>query len=130
MNTVLWIISVLLVIAGLIGIVLPMLPGTILVFAGLLVAAWADGFERVGWGVVAILGALTALSFIVDVLASGAGAKRTGASRQAVVGALTGTVVGLFFGLIGILIGPFIGAVAGEFLARRDLLRAGRASAP
>jgi hypothetical protein len=127
MNTILWTVAVLLVITGLAGIVLPMLPGTVLVFSGLLIAAWADGFEKVGWVTIAVLGAFTAVSFLVDIAASGAGVKRAGASKQAVTGAVIGAVVGLFFGFIGVLAGPFLGAVAGEFLAHRDLFRAGKA---
>ena len=126
METVLWIIAVVLVLAGFAGMVLPVLPGTVLIFAGLLAAAWADGFERVGWATMAVLGALTVLSLFADVLMSGVGAKGAGASRQAVAGAAAGAVVGLFFGIPGIIVGPFIGAVLGEFLARRDLVRAGR----
>jgi uncharacterized protein YqgC (DUF456 family) len=126
MTTLLWILAVLLVIIGLVGIVVPALPGPVLVFAGLLLAAWIDGFEKVGWVPLIILGALTALSFLADLLATGAGAKKAGASKQAVIGAAVGTVVGIFFGIAGIVAGPFIGAVIGEFLAERDLVRAGR----
>jgi uncharacterized protein YqgC (DUF456 family) len=118
MNSALWILAVLLVLVGLVGIVLPALPGTVLVFAGLLIAAWIDGFEKVGWLPIAVLGALTALSFLADLAATGAGAKKAGASKQA--------VIGIFFGIVGIFIGPFIGAAAGEFLANQDLVRAGK----
>lgn len=126
METALWIIAVLLVLAGLAGLVLPVLPGTVLVFAGLVAAAWADGFTRVGWLPLAALGGLTLLSLAADVILSGAGAKKAGASRQAVIGASIGAFVGVFFGIAGIIAGPFAGAVIGEFLVRRDLLHAGR----
>jgi len=126
MHTVLWILAVLLVLAGLIGIVIPALPGPVLVFAGLLTAAWIDGFEKVGWLPLTALGGLTALSFIADLMATGAGAKKAGASRQAVIGAVIGTVIGIFFGIVGIFAGPFIGAAAGEFLANQDLVKAGK----
>lgn len=126
MTTALWILAVLLVLAGLAGIVLPVLPGPVLVFAGLLVAAWVDGFDKVGWLPLVVLGMLTALSFLADLAATGAGAKKAGASKEAVIGATLGTVVGIFFGFAGIFVGPFIGAAAGEFLANRDLVRAGR----
>jgi len=115
-----------LVVAGILGTVAPALPGPVLVFAGLLMAAWIDGFENVGWAPLTVLGVLTALSFVADIVATGAGAKKAGASKQAVIGAAIGTIVGIFFGIIGIIAGPFVGAAAGEFLAKRDLIRAGK----
>src|SRR3546814_3085444 len=80
----------------------------------MLLAAWADGFERVEWWWLLVLGALTALSMVIDFWATAAGAKRVGASRKAVVGAVAGTVVGLFFGPIGLFAGPFVGALLGR----------------
>ena len=126
MTALLWIIAGMLVVAGILGTVAPALPGPVLVFAGLLMAAWIDGFENVGWAPLTVLGVLTALSFVADIVATGAGAKKAGASKQAVIGAAIGTVVGIFFGIIGIFAGPFVGAAAGEFLAKRDLIRAGK----
>jgi uncharacterized protein YqgC (DUF456 family) len=126
MTVLLWIVAGVLVIAGIIGTVVPVLPGSVLVFAGLLMAAWIDGFEKVGWVPLTVLGVLTALTFLADIAATGAGAKKVGASKQAVIGAMIGTVAGIFFGIIGIFVGPFVGAAAGEFLAKRDLVRAGK----
>ena len=114
-------IAILLVLVGRAGIVLPALPGLPLVFGGMLLAAWAGGFEQIGGWTVLALAVLTLVSIGVDFLASAAGAKRVGASRLAVIGALVGTVVGLFFGLVGVFIGPFAGAVVGELVARRGL---------
>jgi len=119
-------IAVILVVLGVLGTVLPVLPGALLVFAGLFLAAWAQDFTRVGlWGL-AIIGALMALSFAVDFIASMAGAKRVGASPKALVGAAVGGLAGLFFGLPGILLGSFIGAVLGELIARGGFAQAAR----
>ena len=126
MTVILWVIAVVLVVAGIIGTVAPVLPGPVLIFAGLLLGAWIDGFEKVGWAPLTLLGVLTVLTFVADIVATGAGAKRAGASKQAVIGATIGTIVGIFFGIIGIFVGPFLGAAAGEFLAKRDLVRAGQ----
>jgi hypothetical protein len=112
---------------GIAGVLLPGLPGTLLVFGGLLLAAWADGFQNVSVGSVLILAVLTVLAFCVDFISSSLGARSAGASRAAVVGAALGTLVGVFFGFAGIVLGPFIGAVIGEFLARRNLGQAGLA---
>jgi uncharacterized protein YqgC (DUF456 family) len=122
----LWIVAVILVIAGMAGTVLPALPGTPLVFLGLLVAAWADGFQKVGWFTLVLLGILTVASLVIDFLATSMGAKRVGASMLAVVGAAIGTIVGIFLGIPGLILGPFIGAVLGEYIARRDLRQAGK----
>ena len=120
-------VAVALVLVGLAGIVVPVLPGVPLVFAGLVVAAASDGFERVGWITVAWLGALTLVSLLLDVLTSGAVVRRGGGSRSSAIGALLGALAGLPFGIPGLVLGPLIGAGCGEYLAVRDLARAGRA---
>lgn len=122
----LFVLAAVLVVVGLAGTVLPLLPGILLIFAGLFLAAWVDDFARVGALGLTIIGVLAALSFLVDFLASLLGAQKAGASRQALVGAAIGAIVGLFFGLAGIILGPFVGAVAGEFIAKRELYQAGK----
>lgn len=114
-------LAALLVLAGLVGTVLPALPGAPLVFAGLLLAAWVDGFQHVGLWPLLALGGLTLLSLVVDLWATAHGARRVGASRLAMLGATLGAVVGLFFGLPGLLLGPFVGALGGELLHRRSV---------
>jgi uncharacterized protein len=123
----LWILAVLLTAAGLVGLVFPLLPGPILLFAGLLLGAWIDQFAYVGTGTLATLGVMTALAYVCEILGTAVGAKRFGASRRAVIGATIGGLAGLVFGLFGILLGPFIGALIGELSARRDLGTAARA---
>jgi uncharacterized protein YqgC (DUF456 family) len=115
-----------LVVIGIIGTVMPALPGAPVVFVGLLIAAWAEGFQKVGWFTLAILAILTILSFVVDFFASAMGAKRVGASWAALFCAAAGAIVGLFFGLPGFILGPFVGAVAGEYAARRNWRQASR----
>ena len=122
-----WALAVVLVIVGLAGIVLPAIPGTILIFAGLWLAAWADGFTRVGAGTIVVLGIVALATYFVDVAMMALGMNRLGTSRRAMAGAAIGMTVGLFFGLPGLIIGPFAGAVLGELTAHGDLSRAGRA---
>lgn len=122
----LWVLAILLIVIGLAGTVLPGVPGVIAVFGGMLLAAWIDDFARIGRGTVVLLGVLTALAFAAEIVGSLLGAKRVGASRQALVGAALGTLGGLPFGLPGLVLGPFIGAVAGELLAQRRLDAAAR----
>lgn len=124
--TLYWIISGVLVVLGILGTVLPGLPGAPLVFGGLLLAAWVDDFSRVGIVTLVVLGVLTLFSLAVDVIGAALGAKRVGASRYAIVGAALGTLFGMFAGFIGLVIGPLVGAVGGELLARRDVVNAGK----
>jgi hypothetical protein len=123
----LWVLAIGLVLVGVAGTVLPGLPGAILVLVGLVLAAWIDGFARVGFGTLAALAALTAASYALDVAATLVGARRLGTSWWGVLGALLGMLGGLFFGLVGLLVGPFVGAFAAELIARRDVRQAGRA---
>jgi len=123
----LWILAVALIVIGTAGLVLPVMPGAPVLFAGLLVAAWADDFAYVGWGTLAVLGVLALLTYVTDFAATALGAKRFGASNRAIIGAVIGGLVGIFFGLPGVLVGPFVGAVVGELSAQRSLEAATRA---
>lgn len=127
LDIILWIIAVLLIIGGLAGTVFPALPGVPIVFAGLLLAAWATDFTPVGAGTLALLGVLTAVAWLVDFLAAAVGARRLGASPRAFWGATFGAIVGIFFGFVGIILGPFVGAVVGELSGGRPMAEAGRA---
>jgi uncharacterized protein YqgC (DUF456 family) len=127
MTLLLWVIGVVLVIIGLVGTVLPALPGAMLIVAGLVVAAWADGFARVGVLTLVIIGVIGAASYLVDFAAGALGARTFGASTRAMVGAGLGTLLGLFLGLPGIIIGPFLGAVIGELTVQRDIAKVGKA---
>ncbi|MFP7721465.1 DUF456 domain-containing protein [Lysobacter sp. A3-1-A15] len=125
-ETLYYLLSALLILVGIAGTVLPALPGLPLVFAGMLLAAWAGGFQEVGVPMLVLLGLLTALSLVVDFVATMMGAKRVGASRLALVGSVIGTLVGLFFGPIGLFAGPFLGALAGELIHGRKVHHAAR----
>ncbi len=120
MDAIWWVLSVLLIVVGIAGTVLPALPGPAFVLAGVLLAAWIEGFTRVGVVTVAMVSVLAVMAWILDYAAAMLGAKRAGASRQALAGAAIGTVAGLFFGFLGVLVLPLAGAAIGEFLARRD----------
>jgi uncharacterized protein YqgC (DUF456 family) len=120
----LWIAAVIFISAGIIGLIIPAVPGPSLLLIGLICAAWAEGFEYIGWGTVTVLILLTGGAFLIDFVAGALGAKRSGASKQATYGALLGAVVGIFFGLVGAFIGPFIGAFVAELLVRRQAKQA------
>ena len=122
-----WLLAVLLLVAGLIGLFLPVLPGAPLIFAGLVIAAWAEDFHYAGLWTVVLLAIITLLTLGVDFWATIFGAKKIGASKRAVIGALIGLGIGIFLGFPGIIFGPFIGAVVGELSAQKDLKQATRA---
>lgn len=126
LQAILYVLAALMIMVGIAGAVLPVLPGLPLTFAGMLLAAWAGRFEQVGWVTLAVLAALTALSVAVDFLSSTLGAQRVGASRMAIVGSLIGTLAGLLFLPIGVFVGPFAGALIGELLHGRKLGQATR----
>jgi uncharacterized protein YqgC (DUF456 family) len=123
----LWVLALALVVIGMAGIILPVLPGPSLIFIGLVMAAWAEGFSHVGPITIGILAVLAVLASAVDFLAGAYGVKRFGASRRAMIGAAVGAVIGIFFNIPGILIGPFAGAVIGELTVKHDIHMAGRA---
>jgi len=119
-------LSGMLILAGIAGTVIPVLPGVPLVFGGMLLAAWADHFQHIGAFTLTILGVLCVFALLIDFAAGLLGAKRVGASTRALWGASLGTLIGLFFGLPGLLLGPFLGAALGELSAGRELAHATR----
>jgi len=121
------ILAAILVLVGIAGTILPALPGLPLVFAGLLLAAWADGFQHVSGWTIAMLGVIAAVAMLADFVSSLFGTKVAGASKWAMVGAGVGTLVGIFFGIPGLLLGPFIGAVGAELIYRENLGQATKA---
>jgi hypothetical protein len=122
----LWVLVVLLILLGLAGTVLPALPGTLLVLGGIVLGAWIDDFTRVGLSTLAAIGVLAVLAWVLDYVAGLLGARKVGASREALIGAAIGTVVGLFLGVVGVLFMPLVGAAAGEYLARQHEAQAGQ----
>jgi uncharacterized protein len=123
-TTLLWVLSVALIVIGVAGTVLPALPGTILVLAGIWLGAWIGGFAQVGGWTLGIITVLAVVAWVMDYVAGLLGAKKVGASKLAILGAAIGTVVGLFMGIIGILFMPLVGAAIGEYLDRNDHQRA------
>lgn len=119
-----WLAAAVLIVVGLVGTVLPALPGTLFVLGGIVLGAWIDDFTRVGTTTVWVIGVLAVLAWALDYAAGLLGARRVGASREALIGAALGTVAGLLMGLVGVLFMPLVGAAAGEYLARRDQVNA------
>jgi uncharacterized protein len=122
---ILWyVIAAVAIAIGIAGTIVPVLPGVPIVFGGMLLAAWADRFAHVGTFTLVVLGVLAAIAIVIDFLAGMHGARRVGASRQAVIGAVIGTLAGMFLGVPGLLLGPFAGALLGELVAGSGMRKA------
>ena len=113
-------VAILLVVVGIAGTVLPMLPGVPLVFAGLLLAAWHSGFDQVSILTIVVIGVITAMAWVVDFFASIVTAKKVGASKYALWGAGIGAVLGIAGGIVGLIVGPAIGAIVGELITHKN----------
>ena len=111
----------LLMVLGLAGAVLPVLPGPPLILLAALLYAFATDWMPVGMARLAILAVLAALASVAGHLGTVMGAKRAGGSRWAVIGALVGGVVGIFFAPLGLIVGPLAGAIVGELFRTGEL---------
>ena len=118
------ILAIVVMLIGIAGSVMPVLPGIPLVFLAILGYGWYEGFNVISVHYIAIMGALTLLSVLVDYIAGVWGAKKAGSSKSGMFGAGLGIIVGIFFGPIGILVGPWLGAFAGEYLVLREVNQA------
>jgi uncharacterized protein len=123
-----WFFTIVLFAIGLLGTVLPVVPGTVIILAAAIIHRIMLGADKsVGWVCISVLVLLSLLSYGFDFLGGYLGAKYFGATRWGTFGAVIGALVGLFFGIIGLFIGPVIGALVGEFVAGKRLVDAGRA---
>jgi len=123
-----WLFTIVLFAVGLIGTVLPVIPGTTIILAAAIIHRMMLGAEKsIGWRSIAILLLLTLATYALDFLSGYLGAKYFGATKWGAFGAVIGALVGIVFGIIGLFIGPVIGAITGEFIAGKRLIDAGRA---
>ncbi|MDO5069994.1 DUF456 family protein [Neisseria sp. Dent CA1/247] len=128
MTTILIILGLISLLIGLLGTVYPAIPGLGLMFAGAWLIGYAGDYQVITTNTLIFLAVVTVLGTATDYVAGMLGAKFTGASKQAIWGALIGGLVGAFFSLPGLLLGPLVGAGAGELWARKDLWAAGKVS--
>jgi uncharacterized protein len=115
-----WLLAIVLMVVGLVGTVLPALPGVILVLAGVIVGAWIDDFTKVPVWIVVLIGVIAVVAWVTDYVATVLGAKKAGASKLALLGAAIGTLLGILMGLIGLLFMPLVGAALGQYLSERN----------
>ena len=113
---------------GLIGTVLPIVPGTTIILAAAVIHRVMLGpLKSIGWWSIGVLLLLTLASYALDLASGYFGARRFGATKWGVTGMIAGGIIGLFFAFPGLLIGPVIGAIAGEIIGGKRLVKAGRA---
>lgn len=115
------IFSSILIVVGLIGCVVPFLPGIPLAWLGLFIYALGTGFDKISITTIVVFFVLMVLTVSVDFLAPMLGAKKYKASKYGLIGVFLGFAVGIVvFGFWGIILGPFVGALLGELIAKRE----------
>ena len=126
MDIALLILAGLCMLVGLIGCIVPGLPGTPIAYAGLWIA---QATERVdfSWQVLLIWGIVTIVVSVLDYVVPALGTKKFGGTRWGVWGSTIGVFVGLFFGAVGVIVGPLVGAILGELLGGKKMAEALRA---
>jgi hypothetical protein len=123
-----WLFAIVLMALGLIGTVIPIVPGTTIILAAAVVHRLALGANRsLGLSALIAMLVLTLVTYAIDAAAGYLGAKRFGATKWGLIGGAAGAVMGLFFGLFGLFVGPVIGAIAGELIGGKEVMKAGRA---
>ena len=113
-------VSVLLMLIGVVGTIVPLLPGLVLIFLTALGYGIYDQFQHISPAVILVLAVLTVLGLSMDYIAGLIGAKRSGASKYGMWGALLGGILGVFFLPWGVLLFPPAGAIIGEIIAGKD----------
>ena len=117
-----WSLTVSLMLVGLVGAVLPFLPGPFLIFLGGVLHTWLRPESGMSWAGMALLGLLLAVAYAIDFFSGILGARWFGASRWGLWGVFFGGVVGLFLGLPGLILGPLVGGFVFEMaFAKKEL---------
>ena len=115
LNLLFLILSTAIMLVGLAGVFLPVLPGVPLVFAGALIYAWSTGFQVITIGNLIFFAILTAISSAVEYIGGIITAKKYGASKYGLLGGVLGGVIGLvLLGIPGMIIGQLLGVITGE----------------
>lgn len=126
MEITLLIIAGLCMLIGIIGCIVPGLPGTPIAYAGLWIAQATDRVDF-SWKLLLTWGIVTVVVSVLDYVVPAWGTKRYGGTKYGVWGSTIGVIIGLFFGAVGVIVGPLIGAVIGELLAGKEVEQALRA---
>jgi uncharacterized protein YqgC (DUF456 family) len=118
---ILLILGIFLMIIGIIGCLVPVLPGPPLSFLGLILLHVTTRFGQFSTTTLIVLAAITVVVTILDYIVPIWGTKKFGGSKYGTRGATVGLIIGLFLGPVGIVIGPLIGAIVGELIFKDDM---------
>ncbi|GAB4257924.1 DUF456 domain-containing protein [Thermincola ferriacetica] len=125
-QVILW-ISVIIVIIGALGTILPVLPGAPLIFVTAILYGWYEGFNKITPLTLVAMFVLMALVMVIDYVSGSLGAKKYGATKSGIWGSLIGGVIGfMLFNVPGIILGPLVGAVIGEIIAGKNITEASK----
>lgn len=123
MDIFLLVLAFLCLLIGIIGCIVPGLPGTPIAYAGLWIAQATDRVDF-SWQMLLVWGIVTIVISVLDYVVPAWGTKHYGGSKWGVWGSTIGVFVGLFFGAIGVIVGPLVGAILGELVAGKQLQEA------
>jgi len=125
LDTLIILLSYILVVMGIVGIIIPGLPGLIFILAGILVYGWHFGFEVLGYNFIATMVLLTVIGTVVDILGSMVGAKKYGASKLSILAIVVGVIIGaMAMGPIGLIIGPIVAVILTEMFRGKSFSEA------
>lgn len=128
MDVAILVFGLILALAGIIGCILPIIPGPIFSFLALILLSWTKNWQVFSLTFLIVMGSLTALLIVLDYIAPALGAKKYGASKSGLWGSVIGMIIGIFFiPPWGMIVGAFVGALIGEFLAGKSGKKALRA---
>jgi len=124
LNTIFIIITLLVMLVGIVGAFLPLIPSAPLIFLSALLYAFLTKFENITGSIILILLIIAVVSQLLDYLAGVYGAKKFGASKWGMLGALLGGITGIIFGgFLGLIIGPFFGAILFEIILGKKMFK-------
>jgi hypothetical protein len=123
-----WFAAIVVMAIGLIGTVLPVIPGTTIILVAAVVHRVMVGPEKgMAWWSIGLLVLLALVSYGIEFLSGYFGAKYFGATRWGIAGAVIGGIVGIFTGFVTLLVLPIAGAIAGELIGGKRMIEAGKA---
>lgn len=118
---ILFAVSMIIMIAGMLGIVLPILPSIPLIWFGAFFYAVFTGFSEITWKLLLLFALLTVFSIVIENIGNVYGARRFGATKWGIAGSILGSVAGFFWaGAIGLIVGPVIGTIIFEMIGGKN----------